>query len=340
MLDKNELRRRVIYHLDKYRDNYQQIIGDYEENGYSTLEDYIKLNYDRLYYYSDRSGIIGEFFDEIDSYGDLLIHFNKDEGMLDKDELRRRVLYYLDRFNSCYQDAIGDYELDGFCTIEEFIRLYYQACYDNPMADENVMFQMFSAIGAFDDENNPYVTVRKDISKKYGLDRNILEVCSGIYPSLSKKIDEVQQRDGKGTITSYDTCLVDCNGVGKINLCKDNFRNIDDYSKYSLIISRMPPCCEIPKIIKNAIENNIEFYIVVFNGDIEVPENFKLNRESKTGTMINSSYHDRCDLFYEYLESIVKEHLSDDFEYIHEKIYEPLTNSYNDVIRTKKKVKK
>ena len=145
--------------------------------------------------------------------------------------------------------------------------------YDNPTD----FFQLYDCFGAVPDNINFYLYHLNEIKKVFGLDKNILEIAGGTYPTFGRRIASEQLKIGKGTITVYDPRLITTRIVRYPNLKLVNryFTNEIDITKYNLLVGIMP--CDATDNIVEAVEKyNKDFYIA-FCG---CGRNFKLSDDS------------------------------------------------------------
>ena len=145
--------------------------------------------------------------------------------------------------------------------------------YDNPTD----FMQLYDCFGAIPDCINFYLYHLNEIKKIFGLDKNIIEIAGGIYPTFAKKIAIEQLNIGKGTITVYDPRLITSrlSRYPNLKLFNRYFTSEIDIDKYNLLVGIMP--CDATDTIIEAIEKyNKDFYIA-FCG---CGRNFRLSDDS------------------------------------------------------------
>ena len=98
----------------------------------------------------------------------------------------------------------------------------------------------------------------------YGLDKNIVEVASGVIPSFAKKIYKEQMRLGKGTITIYEPDLLfeKEESCPKMVINRKNFNSTCNI-KDSDLIAGLFPCDATEPIIEEACKYDKDFYVAM-----------------------------------------------------------------------------
>ena len=125
----------------------------------------------------------------------------------------------------------------------------------------DVIRQVYSYLGILPQERDLYSQFTKYISDNYGLNKNIIEVGGGLFPTLAHHISKSQVKLNGGSITVYDKMLITEDMQG-IKLYKQEFTLNTDISKYDLIMGMMP--CDAPElIIKSAGKYDKEFVIAM-----------------------------------------------------------------------------
>lgn len=121
--------------------------------------------------------------------------------------------------------------------------------------------QIYAELGLISNEENEYYQILNFLKRNFDLGCNVLEICGGHYPILSKYIDIEQTRIQKGTITVYDPKLV-VSKLGNVKLVKEDFSKKTDISKYDLIISQFP-CNLFDDIVDSAAISNKDYFIAL-----------------------------------------------------------------------------
>ena len=123
------------------------------------------------------------------------------------------------------------------------------------------LFQVYSELGIFPEENDMYIAYLNELKKAFGVNKNILDVASGNIPAFANKVALEQIRIGEGSITICDPSLIiEEPKYQNMKLCKDMFTMKTDISSYDLITGIMP-CEATETIIRNACENNKDFFV-------------------------------------------------------------------------------
>lgn len=194
--------------------------------------------------------------------------------MLEKEELEKRFIEFIKKYEDNYDQLSGEYEFLEM-SIPSYLLLNYKDAYYNPRGNDTILYQIFSAIGALPKEVDPYYQIMKNIEQEYGLERDIIEVGCGMFPALCLKIAERQKEIGKGTITGYDPELVTTSLDGVV-LKKEKFTLATPLPKNALIIGQKP-CEATETIIRKSSIKNLEFYIQLCECKHNVPTEYKLS---------------------------------------------------------------
>ena len=156
-----------------------------------------------------------------------------------KIDIKERLFRFLEEYGSYYSLSQID-NLRG-----NLVNYVYKRNYKNELFDE-----VAASIGVLDPKDNYYLSFYKMIGEIYGYDLNILEIGAGIFPILSKYIDDEQSRIGKGKITAIDPLVID-KKIGNIKLVRDEFKSGMDISDFDLIIA-IRPCSATDMIVREA----------------------------------------------------------------------------------------
>jgi hypothetical protein len=242
--------------------------------------------------------------------------------MLDRKELKKRIFNFLDKYGEGY--ATLDLEEAYFLemSIDNYIANYYEDAYYKPINRDNVFFQIFSAIGAFEQEVNPYFQLATLIEKEYGLNYNIIEVGSGLFPALALEIAKKQKKLEKGTITVYEPNLVPKILEG-ITLINKDFPLVTELPQNSLIIGRKP-CKTTENMIRIANQTNSEFFIQLCKC-AHAPIEYKLKSKS-----------DSNNTWIKYLMDVAQDTLPLNFSVEETSIIDPLFKTEETIIKTKR----
>lgn len=183
----------------------------------------------------------------------------------------------------------------------------------------DIVRQIYSYLGILPKERDLYYQFVQYINEFYGLDKNIIEVGGGHFPTLAHHISEKQQKLKNGSITVYDTRLITEN-LDNIKLYKQKFTLNTDISNYDLIIGMMP-CDATELIIRSAGIYNKEF-VIAMCGCVHL--NYP-----------DYSYYD----FFKYIEAVAYDAVGREQDITIDYFSEECNNQYP-IIRSKRKVLK
>lgn len=193
--------------------------------------------------------------------------------MLSREELNKRMTEYLLKYREGYGSVSEIPDLEMEMDLMSYIRYYYADSYYEPRRGENAFFQMFSAIDGLEGRD-PYYQTMQEIEREFGLDRDIIEVGCGMFPSLARIIAKRQKEIGKGTITAYDPELV-TKTVEGVTLVRQHFTLATPIPKNALLIGRKP--CEATGImVKKAAKDQAELFLKLCDCD-HIPDKMKQN---------------------------------------------------------------
>lgn len=248
--------------------------------------------------------------------------------MLEEEELTKRFNEFMEKYGDDYKKISYEYEQTWLGrSVIDFIKKYYVDVYYRPRKGENVFFQIFSAINALPPAKNPYYQFMNMIENDYGLDKNIIEVSAGYFPSLALEIAKKQKILGKGSITVYDPMIVTSQLEG-MTIVRDRFTLSSPIPDNALIIGRNP-CHATETIIRVANRENVPFCIELCNCDHSSNE-FKLSHD-----FISIS-----NMWHSYVDELVNSTLPNGYGVEKQLLNNPLLNNdeekNNVVIKTKK----
>ena len=196
--------------------------------------------------------------------------------MLSREELNKRMTEYLLKYKEGYGRVSEIDDLEYEMDLMTYIKYYYADSYYEPRRGENAFFQMFSAIDGLEGRD-PYFQTMQEIEQEFGLDRDIIEVGCGMFPSLARIIAKRQQEIGKGTITAFDPELV-TKIVDGVNLVRERFTLTTPIPKNALIIGRKP--CEATEVmIKAASQNDAELFLKLCDCN-HIPDKLQTNYQN------------------------------------------------------------
>lgn len=168
-----------------------------------------------------------------------------------KKYLRIRFEAFKERYRDLYPKEAWDY-------IEEH---FFHDLHTFEVPD--ILMQVYSELGVYPSPAMYYRKHLKELKSHFNLDRNILEVGSGMIPAFANLIAEEQFRAGKGTITVYDPRIIETSPkYDNMTIHRESFDENTNLSHYDLIAGLMT--CEVtPLLLEMAIKNDIDFYIAL-----------------------------------------------------------------------------
>lgn len=167
-----------------------------------------------------------------------------------------------DRFYLFLEEYEKDYKTEAF----EYIKEHFWD-YINEYMCPDILMQVYSEIGAEPIKGTYYNTHLHNIERLFGLDKNIIEVASGMIPAFANKIAARQQKLQKGTITIYDPLLLRTTSrFPHMTIHKEPFSRTEDLSSYDLIAGLLT-CEATEEMIVSACEQRKDFYIAMCGCD-------------------------------------------------------------------------
>lgn len=144
----------------------------------------------------------------------------------------------------------------------EYIRKNWQRGLKSKFTTD-ILRQIYSELGFFNDSENIYIGFIEILENNFDIERDIIEVGGGRFPTLAKTIALKQH---KGTITVYDPRLVTTKSeVPNMTLKKENFTMSTPIKKDQLVIAFMP-CEATESTIVASGTNNTDFMIALCEG--------------------------------------------------------------------------
>ncbi len=127
----------------------------------------------------------------------------------------------------------------------------------------DILMQIYHEIGIEAESGNFYQEHLKRIDSLFGLDKNILDVGSGMIPAFAEKVAHEQLRIGKGTITIYEPeLLLKKPKYPNMTLHKKEFTSNTRIKEFDLVTGIMP-CDATESIIESACQNGKDFYVAM-----------------------------------------------------------------------------
>lgn len=176
-------------------------------------------------------------------------------------------------------DAIMNDDLKTKINFLKYKRAYFDSYYndekafinrnlfkDNEAKGVDILAQVYSRIGAFDDNEDRYKGFVNKIVEDFDINCNILEVAAGRFPIVSYHLSK---RQISGSITAYDPRLV-AKKLDGINLVKKRFTFDDNIDLYDLLIGLFP--CDVTEtLVKKSCVSGKDFIIGLCGCTIHFP---------------------------------------------------------------------
>lgn len=161
----------------------------------------------------------------------------------------------VEEFLAKYKDGYEPREID-------YIRRNWQSCLKSKYTMD-LLRQIYAELGFLSDDENIYKAFIKILEENFSIDRDIIEVGGGRFPSLAKMIALKQKT---GTITVYDPRLVTTvSPLPNMKLKKETFTKKTPVTKDQMVIAFMPCEATEPAILA-AGENGADFLIALCEG--------------------------------------------------------------------------
>lgn len=211
---------------------------------------------------------------------------------------------YIKQYGHLYSESTLMYIVDNFFD-ESFDRDMYA----------DVLHQVYSMTGAYDNIENFYDSCIEDMKEIYDIENgHLLDVGCGLMPAFAKRVSD---RQTKGTVTAMDPDVI-VTELGKVKIFKENFTMQTDVTKYDLVYGILP-CEATLTMIKRANECDKDLYVQLC-GCTHFP-------------FSNPFMIQPLSMWYDYVQSIMESTIPPNRKY---EIYLPSYMEYP-VLRTKKK---
>ena len=127
----------------------------------------------------------------------------------------------------------------------------------------DILMEIYGELGLTHKIGDFYGEHLNRINRRFGLDKNILEIGSGYMPAFAHKVAAYQQKIEKGTITIYEPLLiVDEPKYPNMKLYKEEFTKETPIQDYDLLVGILP-CEATTLILEQAIANDKDFYVAM-----------------------------------------------------------------------------
>lgn len=167
----------------------------------------------------------------------------------------------------------------------EFIFIYSHL---SKYIDTNKSFDSY--FNLLSDEHKKAKCFFNEIKQTFPIDKDILEIGSGRFPSVAKYIDLIQQKT-KGSITCYDSAIK-LYKSGNIILKREDIKMDTNISRYDYIYS-FRSCSATDTVLQLAQSQHKEFILGLCGCPKEVPTDF--------AEIINNQSHKFLSDYLEYL---------------------------------------
>lgn len=192
-------------------------------------------------------------------------------------------------FMSCYGREFADEALHFYylyhnnSKIMSIIRQYFTAAdfgyllvalSDSKYRSVDLADQFYSFFELREKENDNYYRFYELMRKNFSLNQNILEIGSGMVPSLARYIGKYQQENGQGTITCYDQNAI-IKKANNIVIVPENIDYHTDLDNYDLLCS-YNLCHAAELFVDLADRSEKEFILATCNCVRDYPYDFEV----------------------------------------------------------------
>lgn len=140
--------------------------------------------------------------------------------------------------------------------VRDFIKKNFLSDYFENFVENDIMDQVYSAVGVYDNTPNIYDTFIEEMQRNFDIDRRLVEVASGWYPALAEK---VSVRQKCGSITIYEPSLL-MDTHDKFKIIKEPLEESTIVTDADMIYA-LRPCNAIENIIKVANHNDLDLFV-------------------------------------------------------------------------------
>lgn len=163
----------------------------------------------------------------------------------DKQKVQRKLMQFMTLYGDKYEPYYKEY-ID-----REFLGTSFEK-----NVEKDLMDQVYSATGVYDNIPNIYDTFIEEMLKHYSIDGNLVEVAAGFYPGLSEKIS---LRQKSGTIIIYEPKII-VESNEKFKIIKESITESTMVNNVDLIYA-LRPHAATETIIKMANKNDVDMFI-------------------------------------------------------------------------------
>lgn len=167
------------------------------------------------------------------------------------DVAKDRLIKYLKKYGPHYDKANLD-----------FIKTYFLTYLGRRSPDVRLA-QIYSYIGAYPDNVDPYIGYLDVLKKYFNIEQDILDIASGDFPAFGLHLAREQLKLNNGSVTLYDPNMVlEKPLTSNMILHKENFTLLTDISKYNLVTSILP--CSVTEVfLERVLREDKEFLIAL-----------------------------------------------------------------------------
>lgn len=174
---------------------------------------------------------------------------------INEEEYKRRINEFLEVHKDAYTDKERDFiRKNAEWTVHSSNAFYVSSILRQVLAETNLL----------EEHKNMYKGFLKILEEQFDINRNIVEVAGGIFPSLAKMIALKQET---GTITVYDPRIVVPDHCPKnLIVTRKSFTTKTKIPEDTQMLIAFMPCDATMDIIESACKNNMDFMISLCEG--------------------------------------------------------------------------
>jgi len=162
---------------------------------------------------------------------------------------------------------------------------------DDSFYNTDLVSQFFSYFNMVNQDKDDFYNFFLLLKKNFGVNKNILEIGSGWFPSLGKYIDNYQMKIGSGRITCYDEALRVLKH-NNVNLVKKSITKDTNIGNYDLVCAHYS-CSATDLFVDLCIDNHKEFILSLCPCKRNYPTDFKEvmhSKSRKTALLLNEYF--------------------------------------------------
>lgn len=171
-----------------------------------------------------------------------------------KEEYQRQIAAYLEAHKADYTEVEYEFLKRNTAKAVEYSKGFFIS---------DILRQVLTELDLLDDDKSMYRGFVEQLSERFDIDRDIVEVAGGIIPSLAKMIALKQKT---GTITVYDPRIIKPDNCPENLIVKRQQFNRDTKIPQAKMIIGFMPCEVAIDIVEAACENEIDFAVALCEG--------------------------------------------------------------------------